>query len=183
MKLCYVLPCPAVNDAQDGLLGNGIPYGERGAWRFLPSIFLPDCFDNVGIKFRPWRRLFANRVALWVPGSRGTLAASNVLEMLASRFLGPLVSAFCNHIGSVALEVSNKKMPRIHARRIVALMADQQAVGDRPVDDIPRHAVRLPISPSLFQISFVMNGKISIAPTADLWPFPTFAWLAGGHHG
>ena len=72
----------------------------------------------------------------------------------------------------VVLRRAQKQMRGIYARRIVTGVANQDAVGDRPVVQFPRNAVRLHAPPS--------NTEVPVLPlmmTARR-PFPAVAGLA-----
>lgn len=96
----------------------------------------------------------------------------------------PARTAFPNLVRSVRAVVANKEVARVHARRVVARMADLFAGRDLATHQQPRHPMRekkFPAMPPTPIRQLVALARVVFVPVA--LPLPTLSAICGGHLG
>src|SRR4051794_15483641 len=102
------------------------------------------------------------------------------------------VAALCNHVPRVVFLGANKQVPRITARRIIALVTYAQPFRDRPACEFPSNNVRVG-KPFVPFASSNLPMSVGVAPShprpalvffanLNLAPKPQFERRSPSHH-
>lgn len=95
----------------------------------------------IGRQFRGVNHL-STRHTLGIASCAGVVSTRDALRMHARGIPvtceGP---AFVHHVEAIVLRSPKKEMVRVWAGAVVALVTDEEAIGDRAVVQFPRHAV------------------------------------------
>jgi hypothetical protein len=120
-------PCLPTDNARDMRLDHAILLSELGLTHPARSVTCSDRSDLSGGQFRSARTFSPLRLVGVFP--------------LPVSVSGRTATAFRHHVPSVVEIRSNEEMRRVHARRVVAVMANEQPYGDGSVHALPSEAV------------------------------------------
>ena len=77
------------------------------------------------------------------------------------------LTTLCISIGMVIRMAPKKEVQRVHARRVIAPMADEHPIGDFPVVQFPRHSMRI-------ETDVVADAHVAVAISVSVpQPGPT----------